>query len=39
MTTNGETVFVNASICDHSLNPRFNPLIFDLPLPEGQTKE
>jgi hypothetical protein len=39
MTTNGETVFVNASICDHSLDPRFSPIIFDLPLQEGYLKE
>ncbi|KAI6229647.1 Metallophos domain-containing protein [Aphelenchoides besseyi] len=39
MTTNGDTVFVNASICDHQLNPRFNPIIFDIPLPAGHTKD
>ncbi|KAI6188994.1 Metallophos domain-containing protein [Aphelenchoides besseyi] len=39
MTTNGDTVFVNASICDHQLNPRFNPIVFDIPLPAGHTKD
>lgn len=38
MTTNGRTIFVNAAICDFSLNPVFDPLIFDLPLREGYSK-
>ncbi|KAI6229779.1 UPF0046 protein C25E10.12 [Aphelenchoides fujianensis] len=38
-TTNGKTKFVNASICDHKLNTIYPPIIFDLPLPFGKTKE
>uniref|UniRef100_A0A0N5AEU8 Metallophos domain-containing protein n=1 Tax=Syphacia muris TaxID=451379 RepID=A0A0N5AEU8_9BILA len=31
MTTNGETFFVNASICNHKLEPVNDPIIFDIP--------
>ncbi|KAI6199849.1 UPF0046 protein C25E10.12 [Aphelenchoides besseyi] len=39
ITTNGKTKFVNASICDRKLNTIYPPIIFDLPLPYGRTKE
>lgn len=38
VTTNGVTTFINASICDHKLNVDYDPIIFDLPLPFGRTK-
>ncbi|KAI1700172.1 calcineurin-like phosphoesterase domain-containing protein [Ditylenchus destructor] len=38
LTTNDETVFINASICNNVLNPVDSPIIFDIPLPEGQKK-
>uniref|UniRef100_A0A0N5APF7 Metallophos domain-containing protein n=1 Tax=Syphacia muris TaxID=451379 RepID=A0A0N5APF7_9BILA len=38
-TTNGVTTFLNASICDHKLRPDYDPIIFDLPLPPGHTKD
>lgn len=31
VTTNGETFFINASICNHKLDPVNDPIIFDLP--------
>lgn len=30
IVTNGDTVFVNASLCSHRLDPRFPPVIIDL---------
>uniref|UniRef100_A0A915DBD2 Calcineurin-like phosphoesterase domain-containing protein n=1 Tax=Ditylenchus dipsaci TaxID=166011 RepID=A0A915DBD2_9BILA len=39
LTTNEETVFVNASICDDRLNVVNNPIIFDIDLPEGIIKD
>uniref|UniRef100_A0A0N4UZT6 Metallophos domain-containing protein n=1 Tax=Enterobius vermicularis TaxID=51028 RepID=A0A0N4UZT6_ENTVE len=33
VTTNGETTFINASICTHALNPIYDPVIFDIPKP------
>ncbi len=38
LTTNGTTTFINASICNHQLDAVNCPIIFDLPLPTGQTK-
>lgn len=38
ITTNDVTTFVNASICTHGLEPRNNPILFDIPLPPGQSK-
>ncbi|KAL3080864.1 hypothetical protein niasHT_031362 [Heterodera trifolii] len=38
-TTNGTTTFINASICDHKLRTEYDPIIFDLALPYGHTKE
>lgn len=37
-TTDGQTVFVNASICDVRYRPVNAPIIFDVPLPEGVSK-
>lgn len=39
VTTNGTTIFINAAICDHKLNSCYKPIIFDVPLPPGVTKE
>lgn len=38
-TTDGETVFVNAAICDVRYRPVNKPIIFDVPLPEGASKD
>uniref|UniRef100_A0A914MTP2 Calcineurin-like phosphoesterase domain-containing protein n=1 Tax=Meloidogyne incognita TaxID=6306 RepID=A0A914MTP2_MELIC len=38
-TTNGETLFINAAICSDKNTPLNNPVLFDLPLPEGEKKE
>lgn len=38
-TTNGVTTFLNASICDHKLRPDYDPIIFDLPIPPGHSKD
>uniref|UniRef100_A0A0N4Z3N7 Metallophos domain-containing protein n=1 Tax=Parastrongyloides trichosuri TaxID=131310 RepID=A0A0N4Z3N7_PARTI len=39
VTTNGSTIFINAAICDHKLNSCYEPIIFDIPLPNGISKE
>ncbi|VDM38398.1 unnamed protein product [Toxocara canis] len=38
VTTNGVTTFINASICNHALDPINNPIIFDIPLKDGVSK-
>uniref|UniRef100_A0A915EPB2 Calcineurin-like phosphoesterase domain-containing protein n=1 Tax=Ditylenchus dipsaci TaxID=166011 RepID=A0A915EPB2_9BILA len=38
LSTNGETIFINASICDDALNVVDSPIVFDIDLPEGMTK-
>ncbi|KAH8029697.1 hypothetical protein HPB51_002719 [Rhipicephalus microplus] len=38
-TTDGETVFVNAAICDVRYRPVNEPIIFDVPLPAGVSKD
>lgn len=38
-TTNGLTTFINASICDHKLRSEYDPIIFDIPLPYGHSKD
>ncbi|KAI1698594.1 calcineurin-like phosphoesterase domain-containing protein [Ditylenchus destructor] len=38
MTTNGETTFINASILNNKYESVDCPIIFDIPLPEGQSK-
>ncbi|XP_071491077.1 metallophosphoesterase MPPED2-like [Diadema antillarum] len=39
MTTDGHTVFVNASICDVRYRPNNKPIVFDLPTPRVPTVE
>ncbi|CAG9539017.1 unnamed protein product [Cercopithifilaria johnstoni] len=39
VTTNGHTTFINASICDHKLRIEYDPIIFDIPLPSGYSKD
>ncbi|CCD65658.1 UPF0046 protein C25E10.12 [Caenorhabditis elegans] len=39
VTTNGETTFINAALCDHKLRSAYDPIIFDIPLPPGKTKQ
>lgn len=38
VTTDGQTVFVNAAICNIKYSPVNPPVVFDLPLPEGASK-
>jgi Icc-related predicted phosphoesterase len=38
-TTNGSTTFINASICDHKLRTEYDPIIFDISLPFGRSKD
>lgn len=38
LTTNQKTIFINAAICDHNLNIAFKPILFDLPLTNGNSK-
>lgn len=38
-TTDGETMFVNAAICDVRYRPVNEPIIFDVPLPAGVSKD
>ena len=38
ITTDGVTVFLNASTCDASYVPRNLPHVFDVPIPEGCVK-
>jgi hypothetical protein len=35
MTTDGHTTFINASICDGRYRPCQQPIVFDVPKPEG----
>ncbi|KAE9554350.1 hypothetical protein FO519_002460 [Halicephalobus sp. NKZ332] len=37
-TTNGKTVFINASICTHSLSPSNYPIVFDVEIPDNFKK-
>jgi len=39
VTTNGTTTFINASMLDHKLRAEYDPIIFDLPLPAGYSKD
>lgn len=39
VTTDGQTTFINASICDVKYRPVNAPVLFDLPLPEGFSKD
>ena len=36
--SDGRVVFVNASTCDINYLPCNPPIVFDVPLPPGQTK-
>lgn len=38
VTSDGKIVFINASTCDINYIPNNLPIVFDIPLPEGQTK-
>lgn len=38
-TTNGYTTFINASSCDHKMRIEYDPIIFDIPLPPGYSKD
>ncbi|KAI1705255.1 calcineurin-like phosphoesterase domain-containing protein [Ditylenchus destructor] len=38
ITTNDVTTFINASICNNDNKSVDSPIIFDIPLPEGQSK-
>ncbi|CAC5412121.1 UPF0046 protein T07D4.2,Metallophosphoesterase domain-containing protein 1,Metallophosphoesterase MPPED2,UPF0046 protein C25E10.12,UPF0046 protein K07C11.7 [Mytilus coruscus] len=39
VTTDGETVYINASSCTKEYNLSNSPIIFDVPLPPGQSKD
>ncbi|XP_041372065.1 metallophosphoesterase MPPED2-like isoform X2 [Gigantopelta aegis] len=39
MRTDGQTVFINASVCSKHYKPVHKPIVFDYPLPEGHTKD
>ncbi|MFH4979668.1 hypothetical protein AB6A40_006377 [Gnathostoma spinigerum] len=39
ISTNTKTIFINASICDHKLRVEYDPIIFDVPLPAGHSKD
>jgi len=38
MTTDGDTVYINASTCDHRYRPIHPPIIFDVQIPKGHSK-
>ncbi|XP_064489974.1 metallophosphoesterase domain-containing protein 1-like [Ornithodoros turicata] len=38
ITSDGQTTFINASICNIQYRPVNPPIIFDIPLPQGVTK-
>ncbi|KAH3884570.1 metallophosphoesterase MPPED2-like [Dreissena polymorpha] len=39
MRTDGTTIFVNAAVCDEDYNAVNSPIIFDIQLPKGVTKQ
>lgn len=39
ITSDGKIIYVNASTCDINYLPRNRPVIFDIPLPAGVTKD
>ena len=39
MTTDGVTKFINAATCNKKLDPCNQPIIFDIELPTGFTKD
>ena len=39
MYTDGTTTFINASICTNKYQPKNLPIVFDIDLPRGKTKE
>ena len=39
MWTNKQTTFINASVCSNMYKPDHDPIVFDLPLPSGYTRE
>ena len=39
LTTDGCTTFINASTCSWKYKPDYPPIIFDLPIPEGHSKD
>ena len=39
MRSDGKVVFVNASTCDINYMPSNKPVVFDIPLPKGHSKE
>ena len=39
MTSDGNTKYINASTCTSNYRPCNQPIIFDIPLPPGFTKE
>ena len=39
ITSDGKIIFVNASTCDINYLPNNPPIIFDITLPKGKTKQ
>jgi len=39
ITTDGQTEFINASTCNLRYKPIHPPIIFDVPIPEGHSKD
>ena len=39
MTTDGYTYYINASTCNLRYHPVQRPIVFDIPIPEGHSKE
>ncbi|KAK7065818.1 Metallophosphoesterase mpped2 [Halocaridina rubra] len=39
ITSDGHTTYINASICDVAYEPVNAPIVFDLPLPQGYSKD
>lgn len=38
-SSDGVTTYINASLLDRSYKAKYPPVIFDIPLPPGMTKE
>jgi hypothetical protein len=39
VSSDGDTVFINASTCTRRYQPTNPPIVFDFAIPEGHTKE
>jgi hypothetical protein len=39
VTTDGTTIFVNASTCDYNYRPINQPVVFDIPIPQAKQED